>query len=76
MKRKKKITSHRSLGDVLIGGTLVICSKQRLKEWDQMIRHYPILKYYCYTESLSKRRKLGVHRLLMFDIILTTFDVS
>lgn len=58
------------------GGILIVCPKLRLQEWDQCIRNFSTLKYLSYTESLSRRRKLGAYRLSKFDVILTTFDVS
>ena len=59
----------------LLGGTLVITSKANVEDWARVVRSSPSLSLHLYTESLSKRQKLGAQHLVGYDIVVTTINV-
>jgi hypothetical protein len=58
----------------LDGYTLIVTSKANVDRWADQVRSQPNVSLLVYTEGLAKRRKLGVHRLSAYNVVIVTFD--
>lgn len=57
------------------GNVVVVTSKAQLEDWADAVRALPDVSLLIYSESLAKRRRMGVRRVSAFDVTLVTFDV-
>lgn len=57
------------------GKMLIVTSKALIDSWADSCQADLNIKALLYTNTLSDRRKLGIHTIGCHDVVITTFDV-
>ena len=56
------------------GHTLILTTKPYIEDWAEIFRSLPQISLLVYNENLAKRRRLGVHKISSYDVVIATFD--
>lgn len=56
------------------GHTLILTTKSNIYEWAEVFRPHHTISLLVYSESLAKRRRMGVHKLSSYDVVIATYD--